>query len=76
MEGVIFIGIQASGKSTFYIENFFDTHVRISMDLLNTRNKELQFLHKCSGNTATPLRRKMNLKVIRHMIQCYFTGKI
>lgn len=47
MEGMIFIGIQASGKSTFYIENFFDSHLRISMDLLNTRNKEKQFLDKC-----------------------------
>lgn len=47
MEGVIFIGIQASGKSTFYKERFFNTHVRISLDLLNTRNKENQFFDKC-----------------------------
>lgn len=47
MQGIIFIGIQASGKSTFYKEKFFNTHVRISMDLLNTRNKESQLLDKC-----------------------------
>ncbi len=47
MEGVIFIGIQASGKSTFYKDNFFNTHFRISMDLLNTRNKENQLLATC-----------------------------
>ncbi|MEH0158601.1 ATP-binding protein [Limibacter armeniacum] len=47
MEGIIFIGIQASGKSTFYKERFFNSHVRISMDLLNTRNKENQFIEKC-----------------------------
>lgn len=47
MEGIIFIGIQASGKSTFYKKNFFHTHVRISMDLLNTRNKERKLLHCC-----------------------------
>ncbi len=47
MEAIIFIGIQASGKSTFYKENFFNSHLRISMDLLNTRNKENQFLEKC-----------------------------
>jgi predicted kinase len=29
MEAVLFIGIQASGKTTFYRERFFDTHVRI-----------------------------------------------
>ena len=47
MEGIIFIGIQASGKSTFYKEQFFNTHVRISLDLLNTRNKENQLFDKC-----------------------------
>lgn len=47
MEGIIFIGIQATGKSTFYKEKFFNTHFRISMDLLNTRNKENQLLEKC-----------------------------
>ncbi len=49
MEGVIFIGIQASGKSTFYKEKFFNTHFRISMDLLNTRNKENVLLEACIG---------------------------
>ena len=47
MEGIIFIGIQATGKSTFYKNNFFNTHVRISLDLLNTRNREFQILDKC-----------------------------
>lgn len=47
MEGIIFIGIQASGKSTFYKQHFFNSHVRISLDLLNTRNKENQLLDKC-----------------------------
>ncbi len=47
MEAIIFIGIQATGKSTFYKERFFDTHLRISLDVLNTRNKEQQILSKC-----------------------------
>ena len=47
METVIFCGIQATGKSTFYKERFFKTHMRISMDMLNTRNKENQFLLTC-----------------------------
>ncbi|MBN1315005.1 MAG: hypothetical protein JXA42_06040 [Anaerolineales bacterium] len=38
MQAVIFIGIQATGKSTFFKERFFNTHVRISLDLLKTRN--------------------------------------
>lgn len=47
MEAIIFCGIQATGKTTFFKENFFRTHVRISMDQLNTRNKENQFLEVC-----------------------------
>jgi predicted kinase len=47
MEAVIFCGIQASGKTTFYRDRFFDTHVRISMDLLRTRRREQLLLAAC-----------------------------
>jgi predicted kinase len=47
MEAIIFIGIQASGKSTFYKENFFNTHLRISNDLLKTKNREKLLLEYC-----------------------------
>jgi hypothetical protein len=47
MEAVIFCGIQASGKTTFYLERFFDTHVRVSRDLLRTRHRERVFLNAC-----------------------------
>ena len=47
MEAVVFVGLQASGKSSFYKERFFSTHVRISLDLLRTRNRERQFLAVC-----------------------------
>ena len=47
MEAVIFIGIPGSGKSSFYKERFFRTHVRISLDLLKTRNREQRFLELC-----------------------------
>jgi len=47
MEAVIFCGIQATGKTTFFIEKFFKTHVRISLDQLNTRNKERRFIETC-----------------------------
>ncbi len=47
MEAVIFIGIQASGKTTFYRERFFDTHVRLSLDMLRTRNRERILLEAC-----------------------------
>lgn len=47
MEAVIFTGIQASGKTTFYLQHFFRTHIRISLDQLNTRNKESRLIRTC-----------------------------
>ena len=47
MEAVILIGIQASGKSTFWKERFADTHVRINLDMLKTRRKEEKLVDAC-----------------------------
>ena len=47
MESVIFSGLQSSGKSSFFKERFFPTHVRISLDLLRTRNREDRLLKFC-----------------------------
>ncbi|HEX8599422.1 MAG TPA: AAA family ATPase [Chloroflexia bacterium] len=47
MEAAIFTGLQASGKSTFYKERFFDTHVRVNLDMLRTRNRERLLLQAC-----------------------------
>ena len=47
MQAIILIGIQGTGKSTFFKERFFDTHVRISLDLLKTRNRERMVLEAC-----------------------------
>lgn len=47
MEAIVFTGIQATGKSSFYKERFFRTHVRISLDLLRTRNRESALLNTC-----------------------------
>ncbi len=47
METVLFCGIQATGKTTFFKEKFFKTHIRISLDQLNTRNKEQKFIETC-----------------------------
>ena len=46
-EAVIFTGVQAAGKSTFYRERFFETHVRINMDMLRTRRRESLLLDAC-----------------------------
>jgi predicted kinase len=47
MEAIIFIGIQATGKSTFFQQRFFNTHVRINLDMLKTRNRERILLAAC-----------------------------
>lgn len=47
MEAVIFVGIQASGKSSFYRQRYFDTHLRISLDMLRTRHRAQRVLAVC-----------------------------
>jgi predicted kinase len=47
MEAVLFIGIQGSGKSSFFQERFFDTHVRINLDMLRTRRREESLVAAC-----------------------------
>jgi predicted kinase len=47
MQLVLFCGIQATGKSTFYQQRFFHSHVRLSLDLLRTRHREQRLLQAC-----------------------------
>jgi len=47
MELVLFIGIQATGKSGFYRERFFRTHVRVNLDMLKTRFREELLVKAC-----------------------------
>jgi predicted kinase len=47
MEAVLLIGIQASGKTTFYLERFFRTHLRLNLDMLRTRRRERLLLAAC-----------------------------
>lgn len=47
MEAVLFVGIQGSGKSTFYKERYFDTHVRVSRDQLKTPARERALVSAC-----------------------------
>lgn len=44
---IIFIGIQASGKTTFYQNHFKGTYEHVSLDVLNTRNKERLAIEQC-----------------------------
>lgn len=47
MEAIIFTGIQATGKSTFYKQNFFRSHMHINLDMLKTRTREEAFIDTC-----------------------------
>jgi predicted kinase len=53
VEAIIFVGLQASGKSTFYRKHFFRSHLRISNDLLKTRNRERLLLNFCKETTMS-----------------------
>ena len=47
MEAVILCGVQGSGKSTFCRERLFHSHVRINMDMLQSRHRETILLTAC-----------------------------
>lgn len=50
-QAIVFMGIQASGKTTFYEQMLADMgYVHISLDLLHTRNKENLLLADCLEN--------------------------
>ncbi|HPY41727.1 MAG TPA: ATP-binding protein [Thiolinea sp.] len=47
MNGILFIGLQGSGKSTFFLQQFYKTHLRLSMDMLRTRHREKLLFEAC-----------------------------
>jgi predicted kinase len=54
MEAIVFIGAQASGKSTFYARNFAATHLRLSRDMLGTAHR-LDVLFHAALSVGQPL---------------------
>lgn len=61
MDAVLFIGLQASGKSSFYKDRFFRTHMRISLDMLRTHHREAVFLGACLDTGQRFVVDKMNV---------------
>ena len=47
MQLIIFIGIQGAGKSTFFKQQFSDTHMRINGDMLKTHHREQILFEAC-----------------------------
>jgi predicted kinase len=54
MQLILFTGIPGSGKSNFYKQSFFHTHLRVNLDMLRTRNRENRLLTFCF-QTSMPL---------------------
>jgi tRNA uridine 5-carbamoylmethylation protein Kti12 len=47
VEAIILIGIPGCGKSSFYKERFYTSHVRINRDMLKTRERERALIETC-----------------------------
>jgi hypothetical protein len=60
MEAVILVGIQAAGKSTFYRERFFQTHLRISLGLRWERYEQ-PGTNPQTGQAVTAQRRRLRV---------------
>jgi predicted kinase len=84
MELLLFIGLQASGKSTYFAQRFLRSHVYLSLDVLRTRHREARLFQTCL-ETRTPLvvdntnpRREDRLRYIvpgqaaGYSVQCFF----
>lgn len=47
MQLIIFTGVQASGKSSFYLLHLYQSHLRINLDMLKTRHRENIIFEAC-----------------------------
>ena len=46
---IVFMGLQASGKTSYYIDNFMHSHLHVSLDVLKTRPRERRLVDLCLG---------------------------
>jgi len=89
VQAVIFVGLQGAGKSTFYRERFFATHLRINLDMLKTRHRENRFLQACietrqpfvvDNTNATRAERQVYIEAARRagfrVIGYYFQSRV
>lgn len=44
---IVFIGLQGSGKSTYYHRHLAETHIRLNLDMLKTRYREQLLFRAC-----------------------------
>ena len=82
---VLMVGIPGSGKTTFYRERLFPSHLYISLDQLRTRSAEAELFafalkrHKpCvidNTNVTAAERRRYSLRATSHIQICDVAGK-
>lgn len=46
-EAIIFVGLQGSGKTTYYRKHFAATHVHVSRDIHQTTGQEAALIREC-----------------------------
>jgi len=46
-EAIIFIGLQGSGKTTYFLDNFATTHQHVSRDIQQTAEREAAVIREC-----------------------------
>lgn len=46
-EAVIFVGLQGSGKTTYFLKHFAATHAHVSRDLQQTAEREMELVRQC-----------------------------
>lgn len=86
---ILFIGIQATGKSSFYKAHFYDSHIRINRDMLKTKYREKTLFTTCLSLEQSVVVDNTNAsKQIRQyfieqaklaefsVVGCYFESKI
>jgi len=89
VQAIIFVGIQATGKSTFYSQRFLHTHIRINLDMLKTRHREKRLIETCfevsqpfviDNTNPTPEERSRYIELAKSrnfsIIGYYFESKI
>lgn len=59
-DAIIFIGIPATGKSTFYKQGYADTHLRINGDMLGSKGLERDLITACHKHGQSYVVDKMN----------------
>jgi predicted kinase len=47
VQAIVFCGVQGAGKTSFYRYRFFETHVRVNLDMLRTRRRERILVEAC-----------------------------